>query len=55
MSEKDLKPQERAVIQAMREHDAHGHGEFRVKTTPDAVTLENGKIIRFQKKSALTK
>ena len=50
MTDKDLKPQERAVVEAMREHDAYGHGEILVLTTPEHVTLKSGKITRFKKK-----
>jgi hypothetical protein len=50
MTERELKPREIAVVEAMREHDAHGHGELMVLTTPEHVTLKNGKITRFRKK-----
>ncbi len=51
MNERDLKPEERTAIEAMRMHAAHGFGVLIVTTTPEMVDIQEGKKTRFHKKT----
>ncbi len=43
MSEKDLRPVEQDLINALRAHEAHGRGEIHVFITPEHTDIQEGK------------
>ncbi len=46
MSEKDLRPIERELVEKFRKIDATGRGEMHVIITPEAVDISGGERVR---------
>ena len=51
----DLTIAERAVVEAIREHIAHGFGEIHIIITDDKIDIQEGKRTRFRQNAATSR